>query len=272
MNKQIIANFPVAQPATMPEPAQTVFLGLTAIVSVIAIVAAFKASRRSQSSMPLLMVASGFFAVAMEPLVAFFGHIVHPAVGQISIFEAMTRSIPWHMALGYTAGFGLFYVWIYSKVTNGTLTNGVFWRGILLAIACYWFGEIVPVHQGLWIYYDHQPLWIWRGSSPLTWSVLNTACMVTGATLMFLARPYLRGAAQLLILPFGVIGVVMGHMGAGLPMYFAMNTDLPTWVIELSGVISVVFALMIIWLSGILLNRGDVLQPDSRYTGVQRLA
>ena len=199
------------------------------------------------------MVLSALMSIPMESVVAFLGHIVHPIEGQISLFSAVTRAIPWHMALGYMGGFGVYYLWMYAKITNGTLTTVVFWRGIIVAIVMYWCGEIVPVHAGLWVYYDHQPLWIWHGSSPLTWSFLNTTCMVTGLTLMFLARPYLRGVAQILLVPFGVIGVIMGHVGAGLPMYTAMNTDWPDWVIELSGLLAVAFALLLSWLCGLLL-------------------
>ncbi|MDB5968361.1 MAG: hypothetical protein JWQ90_811 [Hydrocarboniphaga sp.] len=107
----------------------------------------------------------------------------------------------------------------------------------------------------MWIYYDYQPLRIWNGTAPLTWNFLNSACMLMGASLMYVTLPSLKGWKQILIVPMGPMGALMGHAGAGFPMYNAMNTDWPHWIIQASGVATVALTLMIVWICTILLTR-----------------
>jgi hypothetical protein len=114
-------------------------------------------------------------------------------------------------------------------------------------------GEAYPVSNGLWVYYDYQPLRVWNGTAPLTWNWLNACSMLTSTTLMLLALPQLKGMARLLLVPLAASGAYMGHMGAGFPMYNAMNTDWPAWVMELSGIASVLLTFVMVWLSSALL-------------------
>jgi hypothetical protein len=119
-------------------------------------------------------------------------------------------------------------------------------------VLLHWRG--IPVEHGLWVYCDYQPLWVWKGTAPPVWSVLNATCMLTSATLMLVALPYLKGAAQLLLVPLAASGAYMGHMGAGFPMYNAMNANVPHWVIDLAGAISIGMAMAIIWICTIVLT------------------
>jgi hypothetical protein len=180
------------------------------------------------------------------------GHGIHPKIGQITLFETVDRAIPWHIALGYMAAFGIFYLLVYLKHAAGTLTPPVLWKISLTAALCFYVGEAYPVEHGLWAYYDYQPLWIWKGTAPPTWSLLNATSMLTSATLMILMIPHLKGVAKIILIPLAVSGAFMGHLGAGFAMYNAMNSAMPEWVVQASGVVTVGMALLLIWICTLL--------------------
>lgn len=256
MNNIISVSYPIPPEAVMPEPLQTIFLWATiAAVVVVAVIAAAMSTKR-RSAIPLLLVAGGFTSIIMESVVTNLGHAIHPATGQIMLFEAASRAIPWHIALGYCAGFGIFYLTLYPNYVAGNLRAAQIWKTCLITAALYFVGEAYPVSHGLWVYYDYQPMQIWHGTAPLTWNFLNACCMMVSATLIFIALPYLKSLpSQLLILLLAPTGAYMGHMGAGFPMYNAMNSTLPHWAIEISGALSIFLALLIIWLCSVVLER-----------------
>lgn len=254
MENTLAIDFAAAPNPPIPHTLQYVFLCITIVLSAAVTIAAAMISRRRKSAAPLLLVLGGFAAILMEPVVTFLGHAVHPKIGQIMMFEAVGRAIPWHVALGYMAAFGVFYLILYSRLVSGAINAKLVWKVTIITVLCYYVGEAYPVEHGLWVYYGYQPLWFWRGTAPPTWSVLNATSMLTSATLMLIALPYLKGVAQLLLVPLAISGAYMGHMGAGFPMYTAMNADVPHWVMDLSGVASIGMALLIVWICALLLT------------------
>lgn len=258
MTHQLTVDYPVAPDLTIPGQLQTVFLGLTVVAAVVVMIFAVRVAVRERSAAPVLMVIGGLAAILMEPVVTFLGHAVHPRDGQIAMFETVSRRIPWHIGLGYMAGFGIFYLVLYSRFVAGTLTAAAVWKVTLITALCYFIGEAYPVQHGLWAYYDHQPLWIWRGTEPPIWGILNSTSMLMSTTLMLVALPHLRGVGQLWLIPLAVAGAYMGHMGAGFPMYNVMNSAAPGWAIELSGVASVIMAMVVNWICSVLLTRNAV--------------
>lgn len=254
MSNQLTVDFPVPPEVVIPATLQSVFLWITIALAVAVTGYALFISIRQRSAVPILMVIGGLAAILMEPVVTFLGHAVHPKPGQIMMFETVQRAIPWHIGLGYMAGFGIYYLTLLAKHSAGTLSTSTIWKATLITAVCYFLGEAIPVSNGLWIYYDYQPLHLWKGTAPLTWNILNATCMLTSTTLMLIALPHLKGIARLLLVPLAVAGAYMGHMGAGFPMYNAMNTNLPHWIIELSGAASVAMALVIVWICSLLLT------------------
>jgi hypothetical protein len=255
MNNTLSVPWPIPPEVAMPEPLQTIFLWLTIVAAVAILVIAGFMSVKRRSAVPVLMALGGFTSIIMESVVTFLGHAVHPPSGQIMLFEAASRAIPWHIALGYMAGFGLFYLTLYPAFVEGRLRSAQIWKTCLITAALYFVGEAYPVSHGLWVYYDYQPMQIWHGTAPLTWNFLNACCMMVSATVIFVALPYLKNLlSQLSILLLAPVGAYMGHMGAGFPMYNAMNSTLPTWAIEISGALSIVLALVLIWLCDVVLQ------------------
>jgi hypothetical protein len=249
---------------TMPATLQQVFLTLTLIAALLVLAAATMISLKRKTPVPVLMVIGGLVAILLEPVVTYLGHAEHPRIGQAIMFETMGRPTPWHIGLGYMAGFGIFYLIIFSKFGDGTLTRASVWKITLISALCYFLGEAYPVQHALWVYCDYQPLWLWHGTAPVTWNLLNATCMLTSATLMLFAAPYLKGICKLMLIPLAAAGTYMGHFGAGFPMYNAMNSTLPHWAVQLAGACTVALALIIIWLCSIGLTSFEV-RTDQKF-------
>lgn len=247
--------FSPAPQTVIPEPLQTIFLWATIIATAVILVWSLLIAKKYRSAVPVLMVGGGFTAIVLEPIVTYLGHAVHPVAGQIVSFTAVERAIPWHITLGYTAGFGLYYLLLYPKMVAGTVTASLLWKTTFVTALCYFLGEAYPVSNGLWIYYDHQPLHLWKGTAPLVWNFLNAACMLMGAALIHLLLPQLTGIKQLLVLVLAPMGALMGHMGAGWPMYNVMNTHAPGWMIEASGVMVILQVFLIVWICSAIMTR-----------------
>ena len=199
-------NFPVAPPAAMPEPLQTIFFYITAVGVVGIFLFSLYMCRKHRSLAPLLMVIAAGAAIPLEPVVGFLGHVVHPAEGSIRMFEAVNRVIPYHMFFAYILGFGTVYLAFFNGIVERSITPKYAWTACAITVCSYILIEIYPVSKGLWVYYDPQPLWLWQGMAPLTWSFMNTACEIMGVALIYLAWPHLKGWRQLLIIPLAPRG------------------------------------------------------------------
>lgn len=248
-------NFPVAPDVAMPELLQTIFFYATGIGALLVFLYSLIMSKRYGSAIPVLMVIGASFAIVLEPLVGFLGHVVHPVEGSIRMFEAYTRVIPWHMGFAYIAAFGAINLVMYSRIVAGTMTAGYVWGSCAVSISAYILIEMYPVQAGLWVYYDNQPLWLWKGMAPLPWSFMNTACEIFGPALVAAMFPYLKGPRQLLVVLLVPMAALMGHLGSGWPMYTVMNSSASQsdFLVQASGVLSIALALLVMQLSRVLL-------------------
>ncbi len=238
---------------TMPEPLQKIFLVAAALAVAGFFIYSVMLSKKLHSSIPMLLVVAGFCAIPMETIVTYLGHAVHPQVGNIALFSAVDRIIPWHIALGYTVGFGLLYLLLWLRFIAGKITPLYIYTSCVITVLSYQVFETAGVSTGLWAYYDPQPVWLLHFTAPLTWSFLNAASMVWPAALIIFLLPYLTGVKRVLIPVLSPVGAYMGHMGAGWPMYNIMNSGASPLVMQLSGVAAILLAVFIWWLAVLLI-------------------
>lgn len=249
-----ISDYPQAPfDAVMPAAAQEIVLGIAIVALGGFFILSLIQALRTKSFLPPLFLVAGFVTILLETLVTHMGHAVHPEIGQISIFKAADRAIPWHIVLIYSFYFGAVYMFMFERIRNGTFTSAFVWKSYFFTCALAYCIEIVPVHIGLWVYYDHQALWLWKGGMPLFWTFVNAGCIYMALTLIKLFYPILKGWKALLVIPLSAMGAQMGHFGAGFPYYNAVNSAAPIWLIELSGLASVGLALLIAFMCSRLL-------------------
>lgn len=239
--------------AVMPAAAQEIVLWIAIVALAGFFIVSLVQASRTKSLLPPLFLVAGFVTILLETLVTHMGHAVHPEIGQITIFKAADRAIPWHIVLIYSFYFGAVYMFMFERIRNATFTRAFVWKSYFFTCALAYCIEIVPVQIGLWVYYDHQALWLWKGGMPLFWTFVNAGCIYMALTLIKLFYPIMKGWKTLLVIPLSAMGAQMGHFGAGFPYYNAVNSAAPVWLIELSGLVSVSLALLIAFLCSRLL-------------------
>ncbi len=253
----LTVNFPVPPAAVMPEPLQTIVFWVTVIGALVVLSYSLLMAKKHGSAVPVLMVVAAGAAIPLEAIVTFLGHVIHPPEEAMILMEAVDRTIPWHMLFIYVIGFGVMYLVLFSKSQSGPIPTSFVWKTWGVGVVFYILMEIYPVQAGLWVYYDDQPLWLWKGMAPLTWSFLNSTCELMGATLILLIVSKLKGWKQILLIPLAPIGSLMGHMGAGWPMYSVMNSSASTdfLILQASGVATIACAFAIVWIAATILGQ-----------------
>ncbi|SCW78045.1 hypothetical protein SAMN02927924_02853 [Sphingobium faniae] len=241
-----IAQAPILQ---MPEPLQTIFFWVTLVLAASVFLYSLKMARRDGSLVPPLLVIGAFTSIILETLVGYLGHVTHPSGGSIALFSAVDRTIPWHIALGYTFGFGVVYLIIYRQAMAGTIRRSLIWKTGAITVTCYYFGEIVGVSTGLWAYFEPAPLWIWKATAPLTWSFMNSSAELFGASLIAFLLPQLTGVRQLLVPVLTTMGTLMGHFGTNFILFNVMNASVSRTVMEAGGVATILLAMIMWWIA-----------------------
>ena len=239
--------------AVMPAAAQEIVLWIAIVALGGFFIISLIQAARTKSMLPPLFLVAGFVTILLETLVTHMGHAIHPEIGQITIFKAADRAIPWHIVLIYSFYFGAVYMFMFERIRSGGFTRAFVWKSYFFTCTLAYCIEIVPVQIGLWVYYDHQALWLWKGGMPLFWTFVNAGCIYMALTLIKLFYPILKGWKALLVIPLSAMGAQMGHFGAGFPYYNAVNSAAPIWLIELSGLASVGLALLIAFMCSRLL-------------------
>lgn len=246
------STIPVAPALIMPEPLQTIFFWISLAAAIGMLVYAVFVARRVHSLIPVFLVAGAFCSIPLETLAGFLGHVVHPAQGSIALFSAVDRTIPWHIAFGYTAGFSAVYLVIYQKALSGNLYQSTIFKTALITAILYFVGEIVGVSTGLWAYFEPQPLWIWKMTEPPVWGMLNATSEIFGAALVVFLLPHLQGIRQALVVLICPVATLMGHFGAGFPWYNMINSSATPGMMTAATLLSMALAVLVWWISSIL--------------------
>ncbi|MGE4432319.1 MAG: hypothetical protein AB7E05_16430 [Sphingobium sp.] len=246
---EAVSQIAQAPTVAMPEPLQTIFFWVTLVLAGAVFAYSLKLARRDNSLVPPLMVVGAFISIILETLVGYLGHVTHPSIGSIALFSAVDRVIPWHIALGYTFGFGVVYLVIYSKAVAGTIRTSLIWKTGFISVLCYYFGEIAGVSTGLWVYFEPAPLWIWKMTAPMTWSFMNSSAELFGAALIVFLLPQLTGARQLLVPVLAMMGTLMGHFGTNFILFNVINSSAPRAAMEAAGIATLLLAMVMWWIS-----------------------
>jgi hypothetical protein len=193
---------------------------------------------------PLLLfcVFGGIAAVLVEPVCDVIGMIYHPEIGQITAFEAIGRKIPWHVVLLLSWYYALF-AWLLAGSVGKKMTRRGFWKLFFGLVVFSTVLEISPTQQGLWKYYGEQPFTI--SGMPLWWFVANAVSALAGGTLATIATRASTGWARWQVAFLMPVGIAGAHLGVALPTYIAMNMGWTGWCIQLAGVVTVIYSLVL---------------------------
>ncbi|WP_068073142.1 hypothetical protein [Novosphingobium lentum] len=228
----------------------TIVFGLLALsAALFAIVAA----RTTRSAIPLAIFLGSALSMVCEPIVTMLGHCFYPPVGQLTLFTAQGRTIPLFVGFAYCFYFAPGIVFLVDRFGNGMTVRG--YRVLVGTLGLFVIGyDYLGISLGLWRYYGDTPLTIAR--FPIWWVPANLLVFVPAATTIHLARDWLVGSRQWLLVPFMAAQVLMFHALGSLPAYTVLNMDVSSgW--KLAGVLaSMLISATILDICGRLVCRG----------------
>jgi hypothetical protein len=107
--------------------------------------------------------------------------------------------------------------------------------------------EIFANHTGVYVYYGNQPLRIVE--YPVWWAPVNIAMPIVAATAIHLARRSLVGWRILAVFPIVLMADGGVNGATAWPAWIVLNTPgLPNVVVQLGGVLTIAFAVLLVWL------------------------
>jgi hypothetical protein len=199
--------------------------------------------RKAKSPTFLLLVLGGGLAVPFEPFNDILGGCWHPIIGQAPVFELMGRPMPLWVVMIYFAYYGVQAAVTYRILRSGISTRYMWLLFVVPTVVDIGL-EVVLMRWDLYYYYGNQPLLFFK--FPLYWAVANSAVVFGAAVVAVFAEPFLRGAKRLataLIVPLSDAAFAPLVV---FPSAMALNSELPAWATQASGVASFVIAFMLV--------------------------
>jgi hypothetical protein len=199
--------------------------------------------RTTKSPVFLLLVLGGGLAVPFEPFNDILGGCWHPIIGQEPVFELMGRPMPLWVVMIYFAYYG-----VQAAVTYRILRSGIkarsMWLLFIVPVLVDIALEVVLMRWDLYYYYGNQPLVFFK--FPLYWAVGNSAVVFMAAVVAVFAEPHLTAGKRLamaLIVPLSDAAFAPLVV---FPSAMAVNSQLPVWATQASGIASFVIAFFLV--------------------------
>ena len=236
--------YPMEPPRELIMPADLQHGSLVFSGVVFAIVIALALWQVLVKRQPLLLfcVIGGMASVFVEPLCDVIGMIYHPEIGQITAYEALGRKIPWHVVLLLSWYYAAFACLLAGPI-GAKMTRAGFWKLFFGLVVFSTILEISPTQGGLWKYYGTQPFTI--SGMPLWWFVANAVSALAGGTLASIATRGSTGWGRWQVAFLMPVGIAGAHLGVALPTYIAMSLGLSGLCIQLAGVVTLIYSLVL---------------------------
>lgn len=240
---------------TMPEPAQTIVIILTAILAAIVVLYAIRLAKRDNVSYPIWMILGIVLALPYENHTALLGRFVYPQVGQVSVESFYGIQMPLYLLFVYILYVGPFMLFIFDKMEKGSMTVSLWWKMFFITAFLALCFEPPAIHFGLWYYFgDNQPLKIL--GLPLWWIFVNVGALMLMTLTLYLIWRDLLGRSHsycfLILIPMGLYAF-LGPLSA--PAHLSLGTFTSKVGTIIGSVISIGFAFFAIWIGQKILER-----------------
>jgi hypothetical protein len=221
----------------------TVF-AIFAVLAVGVIVEAIRDWRRRGEALLPAVVVAAVVTNLDEGVADHLGFVWYSDIDQSTWYRSFVP-MPVFMLPAYIVVFaGLFTLVL--RFIEGERTRRSFVTTALVCWAVNLLIEIPLLSTGVYTYYgDNQPLSV--EGFPLYWLVLNATGPLVAATVVHRFRSAFTGIRVLLVIPVLPMcyGAVMG--AAGFPIFNALHSAAPRWLVEVAGLSTVALGLSIWW-------------------------
>jgi hypothetical protein len=224
----------------MPQTAETFatwFFGL--IVAGLLAWALSTGFRRRDWTPLILLIVGTLTCFPTEAFLGFLSNFTHAQIGAHVGYVAYARVVPVFMIFVYSLYFGAWYMFAYPRMLAGTMGGSFLWKAFFASVVMAYFFEMIPIHYGMWKYFDPQPLYFFKGAMPITYAFLNSFCVIFGVILIDKLRSLPHPWRFPTMLFVGPVGPVMGHIGAGQGYFWTLNSTVSNYMVDIGGIVSI---------------------------------
>lgn len=228
-----------------------------AIAILVTIIVVWRSGTETRGVNLFLLIAGGC-SVIVESFADALLLIWHPTPGQWTAFTAFGHHVPVWVAPVFYWSFGGQAVWMLAWLRRGS-PRATLWK-------LYWFFaftdllfELPPLWTNVYVYYGDQPLtWPPVLALPMYLPFGNAMVPVAAAVVALVAERHLNAAKRpWLILPLALTAIFCSITQYGWPVAVTLNADLPHWVREAGGVVSIGLSLLFMRLVANVFGRED---------------
>lgn len=240
---------------------QQIFVNcLFGLVALSAIAYAVYVARQEKTRYPYFLALGAALLVFYEPFNNVLALCTYPEINQITWIEALGRKIPMYIGFCYVFYFTAPMLWIIRRLEAG-VTEAQWWKYYGVGFVLVTTFELIPIHFGWWRYYgEHQALVVL--GFPSWWWFVNAQSVFVGATLVYSLRKngILSEGRSFLLIPILPMALWSAHGSAAVPTFAALNSTTDLRVTTVASLLSMLLALMNMWICGRLVTRSAVSQ------------
>jgi hypothetical protein len=211
----------------------------------------------------LAALAGGLVANLIEAELDNLGLLWFARDNHLIVFHSFGRYMPLYVTLGYGFYFGALTYFTVDALRRGR-GGRYLWGIYLFGLVFDWALETVGGELGVYRYFGPQPYRVL--TEPLWWIFVNPALPLAAGGLFHVMRDRLRGARALAVVPLLPMCYGATYGALAWPMFVALNSRVPGWVIWVAGAVTAAFSLAFAWLivSGLewYRRRGADLEPE----------
>jgi hypothetical protein len=236
---------PIPYGLTPAPGAPTLVMAIFTVLAVVVVIEAVRDWRRRGQPLLLAVVVAAVVTNLDEGIADHLGFVWYTDVNQATWYRSFVP-MPLFMLPAYIVFFAglctvvLRFIEAHRTRTTFLAIAGVCWA-VNLAI------EIPLLSTGVYTYYGaNQPLSV--GGFPLYWLVLNATGPLVAATIIHRLRGFFTGARVLLVIPLLPMCYAAVMNAAGFPIFNALHSAAPRWLVEIAGLVTIALGLSIWWL------------------------
>ncbi|MET0985608.1 MAG: hypothetical protein ABW034_09400 [Steroidobacteraceae bacterium] len=251
-------------------PIYGVMLVVNFVVLAAVMVWILKEARRTQSFIPVLIMAGATVASLTECLWDVLGAVWYPQYGHTPLYRLFNVSVPLWMLAAYPCYLGGQGYWVYKRFSEG-MTQTQFWKFYAFAWFTNFLLEIPVLQLGVYAYYGPQPFKVL--GFPL-WQAMGNALMpILIGALVYVWRDVFAGIRGLMLLLAIPVTQVLALGGVGWPTWLAINSGRGLEITVPASLVTFALSLMIAYLVSVKLCIPAAARvTEFRVSGLERTA
>lgn len=206
---------------------------------------------RARTPVPVLMLLGGGLAMLNEPIVDANALVYFNPEGRWTLYTLFEIGQPVWLLPGYIFFFGFQAAAIWWWMSTRAVSRRALFAFFFAVVAVDAAFEHVALALDLFGYYGAQPFEF--TGFPLWWAFVNATTPIVSAALVLRLAPRLPGWRLLAIAPLMVIAQAATNAGPGLPVWDALNSELPPAAVWVAGAVTMALCVLTVWATDVLL-------------------